>query len=457
MPIRLHTIVIIGGGFSGTVLAINLLRNRSIPCRIILIERRPQVGGGGAYSKAVYPFLLNVPASRMSANSAAPSEFFDFARRRDVNAGVDDFLPRSLYGEYLRDCLQKAQAGAAADFKIIHGTVLAITGGAGQPFALHMDGTSRIEADRVALCIGAPPAASICPIEPAAREGGYVGFAYEPHFEFTAARDILLLGTGLTMADMAVAADTQNSSIVVHALSRHGLLPKTQSVGPPAAANMFDIDTSADTSLRAIFKLSRTMADEIARRGGDWRDAVVALRGAASRLWTKWTEADRRRFLRHIRADWDVYRHRLPPQTMAHLQRMRDAGRLHIHAGKIQSLRKEGGRIRADWVSRPDSQPRVGWFDRVINCTGASCRLEDWPDPLVQALRSQGFISADALGLGLRTGPQGLVIGSNGTPTPNLHYLGPMLRADYWEATATTELRNHAAELAAHLLHEPPQ
>ncbi len=453
-----HTVAIVGGGFSGTVLAINLLRNRStVPPRIILIERRAQVGGGVAYSKAAYPYLLNVPASRMSANSAAPSEFFDFARTRDANVGIDDFLPRGLYGEYLRDCLQKARAEATTDFQIIHGTVLAVTGGAGQPFALQMDGTPQIEADQVALCIGAPPAASICRIEPAAREQGYVGFAYESHLEFTAAREILLLGTGLTMADMAVAADTQNSSIVVHALSRHGLLPKAQSVGPPIAANMFDIDTLPDTSLKAIFRLSRTMADEIAQRGGDWRDAVVALRGVASRLWAEWPEADRRRFLRHIRAFWDIYRHRLPPQTMTHLQRMRDANRLHVHAGQIRSLRNEGGRIRADWVSRPDGEPRVGRFDRVINCTGASCRLEDWRDPLVQALLSQGLISADALGLGLRTGPKGLVIGSSGTPTQDLYYLGPMLRADHWEATATTELRNHAANLAGHLLHESPR
>jgi hypothetical protein len=32
-----------------------------------------------------------------------------------------------------------------------------------------------------------------------------------------------------------------------------------------------------------------------------------------------------------------------------------------------------------------------------------------------------------------------------------LFYLGPMLRAGHWEATAATELRNHADQLARHL------
>ena len=137
---------------------------------------------------------------------------------------------------------------------------------------------------------------------------------------------------------------------------------------------------------------------------------------------------------------------------MAHLQRLQDAQRLQVHAGRILGLSQEGGRIRADWVSRPEGERREDRFDRVINCTGASCRLEGWNDPLVDALRSQGLISADALGLGLRTGDRGVVIGTNGTPTESLYYLGPMLRADHWEATATAELRQHADELAQHLL-----
>ncbi len=32
------------------------------------------------------------------------------------------------------------------------------------------------------------------------------------------------------------------------------------------------------------------------------------------------------------------------------------------------------------------------------------------------------------------------------------HSLGPLLRAAHWEATAATELRNHAEHLARHLV-----
>jgi len=43
------------------------------------------------------------------------------------------------------------------------------------------------------------------------------------------------------------------------------------------------------------------------------------------------------------------------------------------------------------------------------------------------------------------------VIDDEGWPATNLHYLGPMLRADHWEATAAQELARHASQLATYL------
>src|ERR1700733_6828106 len=68
-PVR--TIAIIGGGFSGSVLAARLLRRPPAePSRIVLIERRAQLGRGVAYQATVHQPLLNVPAGRMSADPA---------------------------------------------------------------------------------------------------------------------------------------------------------------------------------------------------------------------------------------------------------------------------------------------------------------------------------------------------------------------------------------------------
>jgi uncharacterized NAD(P)/FAD-binding protein YdhS len=61
------------------------------------------------------------------------------------------------------------------------------------------------------------------------------------------------------------------------------------------------------------------------------------------------------------------------------------------------------------------------------------------------------MVSSDDLDLGLRTGPNGACVSADGAVSGDLFYLGPMLRADHWEATAAPELRSHAERLARHL------
>jgi uncharacterized NAD(P)/FAD-binding protein YdhS len=61
------------------------------------------------------------------------------------------------------------------------------------------------------------------------------------------------------------------------------------------------------------------------------------------------------------------------------------------------------------------------------------------------------MVSADALGLGLRTGQHGAMLDAHGGLSSDLFYLGPMLRADHWECTAVHELRGHAERLSHYL------
>jgi uncharacterized NAD(P)/FAD-binding protein YdhS len=59
---------------------------------------------------------------------------------------------------------------------------------------------------------------------------------------------------------------------------------------------------------------------------------------------------------------------------------------------------------------------------------------------------------ADLLGLGIEVSEDYAVIDTAGCPSRVLHYIGPLLKARDWEATAVPELRTHAARLARHLL-----
>src|SRR3982074_1492541 len=134
-----NTIVIVGAGFSGTVLAANLMR-RPPPdsTEIILVERDSVMGRGRAYAAREFPYLLNVPAARLSADSRDPAQFLRFAQRRVPDADGEDFLPRALYGDYLQDVLTQAEAAKAAQTRFVRvfDEVRRIArGGEGKPFA----------------------------------------------------------------------------------------------------------------------------------------------------------------------------------------------------------------------------------------------------------------------------------------------------------------------------------
>jgi uncharacterized NAD(P)/FAD-binding protein YdhS len=162
---------------------------------------------------------------------------------------------------------------------------------------------------------------------------------------------------------------------------------------------------------------------------------------------------ERQRFVRHLQSYWDVHRHRLPPQLAERLGHLRRSGLLEINAGRIDEMAAAGERLRVTWRRRGRVAPDTFVVDAVINATGPDYVLKRARNPLLQALRSEGLVSADALDLGLRTTGQGACVAADGRANEHLFYLGPMLRAGHWEATAATELRNHAEALARYLAH----
>lgn len=74
------TIVIIGGGVSGALTAFHLHKRRT-QGRVIVIDPRPELGLGLAYSTPSLRHLLNVPAGKMSALQQQPDHFLKWLRR----------------------------------------------------------------------------------------------------------------------------------------------------------------------------------------------------------------------------------------------------------------------------------------------------------------------------------------------------------------------------------------
>lgn len=447
-----HTIVIIGGGFSGTVLAANLLRNPPPrPTHVVLVERCAELGGA-AYAQRDYPYLLNVPAGRMSADSRAPGAFLDFVQRRRPDVSGQDFVPRAWYGEYLRQMLVEAERAAPAhtSFERLQAEVVAISQAEDRRKLRLADG-SVLTADDVVLASGNPPPADLPALAALRDHPRYVRDACRDAQRSAIRGDVLLIGTGLTMADAALAV-SDNEGTVVHAISRHGLVPpaQTSTSHSPGALSPQAI-LAGERSVRSLLRMARALARDAEAANADWRDVVNAIRERAPELWRHFDVTERRRFLRHVRAYWDVHRHRLPPATSQRINTLRGVGRLFVHAGRILEVQPQGERLRVTWRPRGEKQAKVLVVDWILNCTGPDYDLRRSPDALFQQAVQSGIVVPDACGLGLRTGAHGALLDASGKAGKGLYCLGPLLRADHWETTAVAELRAHAEALAAHL------
>jgi len=461
-----RTIVIVGAGFSGTLVAANLLRSQSgAATRIVLIERSNCFARGKAYADSAHPFLLNVPAGRMSADPRRPLDFLDFARRQYPSATVEDFLPRALYGEYLESVLLDAEVSAPAHMRLERRRADAcgiepIDGGTQYRVQLS-DGDSLI-ADDVTLALGNPPPAEL-PGTDALHESCYIPDPWSSPLHFRPGESILLIGTGLTMVDVALAAATPPTTppttasvdrTTIHCISRHGLLPASQTPFSPTSfkGDRTALLRAASFSALTLFRGVRELVDETERSGNDWREAITFIRSIAPALWQRLPLREKRRILRHVRPYWDVHRHRLAAETLAKLQQMRRRDQLHVHAGRLLTFERIGAQVRVTWRPRGESQARTLIVDRVVNCTGPDYNARRSRDPLVRSLLAQGLASTDSLKPGIRTGACGALIDSRGRTAPNLFYVGPLLRADHWEVTAAQELRGHAERLAGLLV-----
>lgn len=449
-------IAIIGSGFCGTALAIQLLRNAKGPLRLSLINRSGRLARGLAYGTRSASHILNVPAERMSLFPDQPSDFLDFARRQMPEANPGDFLPRRFYGDYLQDRLGQAIAEAAPGvrFSSLCEQVLELNE-QGDYLHLLLDNGQHLDSRKVVIATGNFAPATPAPLKALESDPRYLRDPWAPGVLESIPADarILLLGTGLTMYDMALALQDQGHRGSLLALSRRSLLPQahrdntSHPVLPELPPTFLD-QMGLNERLRRLRSLIRQATED----GHDWRDVIAALRPATPQLWQALNDKERDRFLRHLQPYWDVHRHRAAPPVAQRINDLRDSGQLRIQAGRVIAASANAQGILLDIRPRGASQSAAQHFDYLINCTGPCTNLRTVSEPLLCGLLDRGVICQDSQQLGLETDAHYRLRNARGVVHPDLYLLSPMLRASHWEATAVPELRGHAAQLAQLLL-----
>ena len=433
-------IAVVGGGATGALVATHIARRfAGRGAEICVIDPAENIGRGLAYSTTDPRHLLNVRVANMSAFADAPDHFRAWLERRDgAPVSPYSFVSRSEYGDYIAEIAREAISSGA--IRHLSDTVVDIVESQSQA-TLYLASGRTLDADYIVLATGhdAKPAVDGLAAEPPWTANALEGF--------DAQAPVLIVGSGLTMVDLALSLDRRGHRGPIVVVSRRGLLSQAhRSVTPPRKVAAAEVPFGANLS--GLLHWMRALARRFEADGADWRAAIDVLRPHTQRLWQAMTPAQKRRFLRHARVYWDIHRHRMAPEIAAALGALRASGRLRIVAGRIVSAEPCGEGVRVFISERGGEAAKAQTFARILDCTGLASDVTKSPNPLIRALLARGALRPDALQICLDVAEDFSIVDSDGTRSRRIKTLGPLARAAFWECIAIPDIRVQCREIA---------
>jgi uncharacterized NAD(P)/FAD-binding protein YdhS len=455
-------IAIIGGGFSGTMTGVHLIENVSTPLEIKLINEAEVLNTGIAYNPYSKKALLNVVSSRMSAFAANPDHFLNWLMRQDHFKDKDrllianSFLPRYLYGDYLKD-IWKNSLKLAEKKKIKVDVICSSVNDLtilNDSIEIELKDKSRLSVDYAILASG-----NHLPGNPKIQSSFFS--SSRNYFQnpwdirsvsgISSNEPVLIIGNGLTMVDTVIG------------LLENGFQGKILSISP----NGFNIlphrhnglsytklveEIRDETSLLELVKLFNKHMKLIREYGLSAEPLIDSLRPLTQTIWKRLTITEKKIFMSRLRHLWGVARHRIPLHIHDKLQQLRIEGRLHIVSGKLIDINETNGTIMATYYDKKEKRAVKLAISRVVNCTGPETDLLKLEDNYLKNALLKGILSQDELKLGINADPDTFqALDSTGHIQSGLYVMGSNLKGLLWESTAVSELRVQAVQIAGEI------
>ena len=311
------TVAIVGGGFSGAAVAYHLAR-ASVSASLVVFEPRARIGAGLAYGGDDPVYRINVPATRMSL---LPNDDTHFARwlassgvlAQDPGAlsGADAFPRRQDFGRYVDQALRpfvaegrvRHERDAVVSVRRVSDAWLVRTTNGRETFAdLVVIATTHPGPDLPVELRGLRDDRRLVadPLADGALD------------RVSETARVLVVGSGLTAADIIAALDARGHRGRIVMISRRGL----RSLGhpprpfPPEGDFIGEPARSATELLVSVRRAVRRATSA----GRTWHPVFDALRAQGEGIWRALTPEARRRIVRHLRPFWDIHRFRVAPQ-----------------------------------------------------------------------------------------------------------------------------------------------
>lgn len=441
----IYDAVIVGSGFSAIATVCNLVELLPETASIAIVGDDPGFGRGTAYRTELYLHRLNVPAGRMSLFADRPDSFVAWLRAHKRSLDSGDFASRQDYGLYIRDSLaallRNRKSRCRVDFIKAKATRCIEQYGAAVGFIL--DNGNEIAGRSIVLCLGVGNAK--LPVKLSDLSANACSRIIENPWRLSWLRRVrkadrvCILGSGLTMIDQVLALFTRGFSGKVTVLSRRGLVPLDH-VSHPKQPLEIDVGT-LPTRISALLHVLRQKSGD----ADDWRQVMDGLRSKTQALWLRLPDAERRRFLRHALAWWNIHRHRVAPGVFQRFDGLMRSAQVAVRAGYLLGVEEKDG-LTLRYRQRGGNLVAAIEADWIVNRTGME-RAGIAHSPLLREMKRQGLIEADPLGLGLVVDAQSRIPCVDNDDTA-IYAVGALTAGQFWEITAVPDIRVQAKKVA---------
>lgn len=452
-----RTVVVVGGGLSGASFAVQLSRASRQRLRIVIIEPRPEVGKGLAYSTLDPDHRLNVALDSHIVDPSRLTELREWCDSQGIVQADPEarlpsgyiFIRRRDFGRYVSELVQRNALNPDTGTTITHwqDSATAIdtldTGGA----CVHTAAGKRIDAHLVVVATGNPLPRLQRPFGPEhLRHPGIVANPLLPGVldVIPAGARVLVVGTGLTALDVLSTFVRRGHRGHILAVSRRGLRPRPQ---PPAMLGDApppprpDAPTPLEQVLAPtpdfigalgesygvadLYHALRRQIRQDEAQGKTWHAAFDLFRDSVWRIWAGLSVSERRKFVRKLRPWYDVHRFRSPPRNDQMVARAQEQGLITFAQARLAHVSSDvdGPGVCVQLVAAGQRGEHV--FDAVVNCTGLDSSRYDEDNPFLRSAMARGMLVPDPTGLGFQVDADCRVIDTQGLPNPCIRVVGP--------------------------------
>jgi len=453
---------IIGGGFTGTMTAVQLIDKSTEPFEIILINERETLNKGIAYNPYSDKHLLNVIAGKMSAYPDKPDHFLEWVMKKDNFQNKDktlianSFLTRQLYGEYI--CFIWKEANESAESKQIKISVIdsfVVDLDVSESYvSIWLDNNLKLNVDECVVATG-----NHIPRNPGIKNMDFYNSPnyFQNPWKIESVKDtkenlpVLIVGNGLTMVDTVLGLLEQGFKGEIYSISPNGfnILPHRHN---GLKYSKLVEELRDDMNIYELVKLINKHIKTVREYGVSAEPIIDSLRTQTQKIWKSFSEKERELFMSRLRHLWGVARHRIPLHSHDKIQQLRIDGKLHINSGKIIDITELNESITVQYFDKKENGIKAINVSRIINCTGPETDLTNLDKSFLKNCLLKGILTQDKLRIGIKADTESFqIINSNGKPHTNLYTIGSNLKGELWESTAVNELRGQAEKLAKKL------